>query len=266
MPEAAVYSFPAARQDEEAASTRHQDIRELSDARSWPPAAGMTTTTEGPHCVEGPPMIWTGRRGIPQGQDQGHGQFFLVEPTVSGGGPSDSTDPFPRWIRRMKEGMQDRGSITHGESLIQPGIGRRLHTRAPNRSSIEAAFFRTLEAQPVEDGRHHPGEEVLLDAKGSFADGIDAWASDLCEHATTPAERASVMRLFGRVGLPSGTESRKALITRALASPDVEVRDAAVQAVESWEDPALIKVLEAHREAVQWLADYIDQVLDDLRQ
>ena len=55
------------------------------------------------------------------------------------------------------------------------------------------------------------------------------------------------------------------MVRAALGHSDVVLRDAAVQAVESWGDPNLIDVLRAHREAEAWLADYIVEVTGDLQ-
>ena len=42
------------------------------------------------------------------------------------------------------------------------------------------------------------------------------------------------------------------------------MRDAAVQAVESWEDTTCVDLLRRHEEPVDWLADYIRNVLADI--
>ena len=63
-----------------------------------------------------------------------------------------------------------------------------------------------------------------------------------------------------------GTEEwRVGLVRAALGADDVEVRDAAAQAAESWGDFGMIAVLEAHAELLAWLKDYIDAVVDDMR-
>jgi hypothetical protein len=51
----------------------------------------------------------------------------------------------------------------------------------------------------------------------------------------------------------------------ALLHPDVEVREAAVRAIEMWEDPAIIGYLERREEKVSWLANYIKQVIKDIK-
>ena len=43
------------------------------------------------------------------------------------------------------------------------------------------------------------------------------------------------------------------------------MRDAAVQAAESWGDLGMREVLSSHTEAVPWLRAYIEDVVEDLR-
>ena len=62
-----------------------------------------------------------------------------------------------------------------------------------------------------------------------------------------------------------GTSSwRSELVRNALALDDVEIRDAAVQAAELWDDPHILPVLKSHYEPESWLRDYISDVIDDL--
>lgn len=50
----------------------------------------------------------------------------------------------------------------------------------------------------------------------------------------------------------------------ALANNDLEIRDAAVQAAESWTDIEVLEVLQGHSEKVPWLREYVDSVIEDL--
>ena len=57
---------------------------------------------------------------------------------------------------------------------------------------------------------------------------------------------------------------RAGLVHGGLASDDIELRDAAIQAAESWGDPGLQQILAAHSEPVSWLDEYRRGVIDDL--
>lgn len=120
------------------------------------------------------------------------------------------------------------------------------------------ALQRAMEAEPVEDGVTHPAEELLERYVGRV-DGeylVNAVLQDA-------VHSADLLRLLGRIdSVP--TDARIALVRRALASADVEIRDAAVQASESWDDPELAPFLKAHSEPITWLAQYVARVADDI--
>ena len=57
---------------------------------------------------------------------------------------------------------------------------------------------------------------------------------------------------------------RAELVSCGLASDDIELRDAALQAAESWRDPGLRQILAAHSEPVSWLDEYRRGIIGDL--
>ena len=134
------------------------------------------------------------------------------------------------------------------------------------RDRLDMMLRAAFEAEPVEDGVAHPAEQIfgraLHTGDQSTALGIVA---ALCVDTARPSFSAASLRCLGRLTLPGSSAWRSAVIGEALAHCDVELRDAAVQAVESWGDPNLLNVLRAHREAVPWLADYIREVTEDLQ-
>ena len=77
---------------------------------------------------------------------------------------------------------------------------------------------------------------------------------------------ASILKLAGRQPVESLSHYTSLLVEQALQHEDVEVRDAAVYAIEHWEDPKCIDLLRDHlaREPEEWLRDYMSQVLEDL--
>jgi hypothetical protein len=74
---------------------------------------------------------------------------------------------------------------------------------------------------------------------------------------------AALLRLLSRVS-QLDAEQRRSVVRRGLASNSVEIRDAAVQAAETWEDAALAELLRQHRDPVSWLSDYAERVAFDL--
>ena len=123
-----------------------------------------------------------------------------------------------------------------------------------------ATLRAAIEAEPVEDGTSHPAERVIAETiAGNEAEGF---VSALLEVAPSPLQ-ASMLRLLGRAPVQDAPLRRR-VIEAGLSSEDVQIRDAAVQAVESWEDAACIELLRQHEEPVKWLADYIQDVIVDL--
>ena len=129
-------------------------------------------------------------------------------------------------------------------------------------TTLCAAF----EAEPVEDGVTHHAEQILdraLDT-GDQSTMLGIVAA-LCRDAARPGFSAATLHCLGRLISPGSSAWRSAVVRAALVHSDVVLRDAAVQAVESWGDPNLVDVLRAHREAEAWLADYIVEVTGDLQ-
>lgn len=122
-----------------------------------------------------------------------------------------------------------------------------------------------FEAEVLQDGEHHPAEDLIQEALRTSQERVvlqwfETWAVD----ASQPSFAASLLRCLGRQER-FGTDSwRTELIRKALSVDDVDIRDAAVQAVESWEDQELIQVLMGHDEPEHWLKDYIQGVIYDL--
>ena len=152
--------------------------------------------------------------------------------------------------------------------------------------NVASELAATYESEPIEDCVSHSSEQVvereaqllgmippvelvgwLSERGGEFAMSVLCtvgrcdvpnvplgWISPSWSLASTQREE------FGR------TAWRRELVTAALESPDIRIRDAVVQAVENWEDPALLSAFVGHDESVAWLRDYMDAVTTDLSQ
>lgn len=118
----------------------------------------------------------------------------------------------------------------------------------------------TIGAETVEDGVSHPGEALAtkIVSSGEASSLVDATI------ASSSSVAASIVQLLGRLR-PLELPSRTALIKHALNSEDIQLRDAAIQAIELWEDESMIPLLASHREPVGWLNDYVIEVLEDLK-
>lgn len=135
------------------------------------------------------------------------------------------------------------------------------------RLRLDSALHASFEADPLESGMDHPAEDIINQAFHSGeSQNILGWLREFCLDNTQPSFAASVMRCLGRQMDPGTDVWRARLVRDGLSMGDVEIRDAAVQAAESWGDPGMSDILASHSEPVTWLQDYILDVIDDLRE
>ena len=152
------------------------------------------------------------------------------------------------------------GGATGKAVARQPPSPEQIRVRLD--SMLSAAF----EAEPVEDGVAHPAEHILdraLDTDDQTA--VLGVVAALCMDTARPGFSAATLRCLGRLTRPGSSAWRSDVVRRALTHSGVELRDAAVQAAESWGDAELVGVLRAHRETEPWLAEYITEVTEDLQ-
>ena len=152
-----------------------------------------------------------------------------------------------------------------GASLF-PAVVDRACFEDENRENerLENRLRMAFEAEPLEDGIDHPAERIIDDALRSVhGRPVLAWFRALSVDVERPGLAASVLRCLGR-RRPGTSAWRVEIVRSALAADDVELRDAAVQAAESWGDLGMREVLSSHTEAIPWLRAYIEDVVEDL--
>ena len=184
----------------------------------------------------------------------------------------------PPLIIEEQESLATFSHTASLQKLILESFWERLHAKATSLEATEQTLAEErergrlanklhaeFEAEVLQDGEHHPAEDLIQEALRTSQERVvlqwfETWAVD----ASQPSFAASVLRCLGRQER-FGTDSwRTELIRKALSVDDVDIRDAAVQAVESWEDQELIQVLMGHDEPEHWLKDYIQGVICDL--
>ena len=137
------------------------------------------------------------------------------------------------------------------EDCKQTRLANKLHT--------------AFETEPLEDGMHHKAEDIIGQALQSGEDvRILEWLRAFSLDDTQPVFAASILRCLGRQEYLGISSWRSELVRDALALDDVEIRDAAVQAAELWDDREILPVLKSHSDPESWLRDYISDVIDDL--
>lgn len=146
---------------------------------------------------------------------------------------------------------------------MKPTTGNRdslLHTRFPSETDSIDAINTMIDDEAVEDGYTHPAELMLIDHIERFG------AAGLIEHTwatSSPIRSADLIRLLGRI-TEIELEQRRSIVERGLASAHVVLRDAALQAAETWEDASLAVLLRRHRDAVPWLSEYAEKIVRSL--
>ncbi len=136
---------------------------------------------------------------------------------------------------------------------------------AIGRSRLAARLKASFEVDPVEDGVQHPAEDIVSETfESAEAKYILDWLESFCLDSSSPSFAASILRCLGR-DQDIGTASwRVRLVRNGLTMQSVEIRDAAVQAAESWGDLDLLEVLNSHADSEPWLQQYVCAVIEDL--
>ena len=128
---------------------------------------------------------------------------------------------------------------------------------------ITGDFRNTL----YEGGMEHPAERTLERwlTPDREADTLPA-LEEICLDEQRPALAADTLKCLAVLERrPGDTRWRAELVRRALASDDIEIRDAAIQASEHWTwEPEIMIVLMKHKDPDKWLQDYLDAVVSDL--
>jgi len=124
-------------------------------------------------------------------------------------------------------------------------------------------LYQTLQQEPVLDGFNHPGLSILIRAFESYPNVAAQWMHDQITNLSRPSIAADILRLLCRFK-PHTSAWRRDVVVAALQSKSDELRDAAIQAVETWAEPELVALLKAHSDTAPWLADYATQVIRDL--
>lgn len=141
---------------------------------------------------------------------------------------------------------------------------RRVRTdRHLDASQLASHLSRTLEEAPVESGFTHAGESLLAEAFEANAPearaGLAAWYQGLED-----LEQAQALLLLARVNHPAAIAMVRELSREGLTSSDLEVREAAIHALEAVAGPESVELLRGHRDSDPVLAEYVQRVLKDL--
>lgn len=130
---------------------------------------------------------------------------------------------------------------------------------------LERELALAFNVEPIEDGFTHSAEAILRDAIKTNHEGTLTWLINVMSRPSNTCFVASALKSLGRLEVPFSDQSRARIIREALQHEDIEVRDAAVQAVELWDGAECVAALRWHTETVPWLRQYLDEVIKSIR-
>ena len=165
-------------------------------------------------------------------------------------------------------GVDDTRLVAFPDNLINPFVWGKLVVDDSGREQLAEMLRESFEGTAVEDGMQHPAEQIIAEAlESANSQRVLAWLRGFCTDAAQPGFAASVLRCVRHHASIGTVEWRVGLVRAGLALPSVEIRDAAVQAAETWGTAEFCDVLRAHVETAEtkaWLRQYILDVIDDL--
>lgn len=166
----------------------------------------------------------------------------------------------------VRLGQRLKGATVHCfPSMVDRAALRRVDYSWSERVQVERELWNVFDTEPLEDGVNHPAEQIIEGFVRSAKDA-EEWLAELALDETSPAFAAAVLRCLSRVAGVGSASWREKVVRGALASSDVQMRDAALQAAEEWGEPAMCAILQAHvsSEPVAWLRAAAEDVIEDL--
>ena len=131
---------------------------------------------------------------------------------------------------------------------------------------FRSRLIATLLDEPIEDGVRHPAEHVIDDALGANSSDCRDWLSRVLveQYQTRPSISASIVRCIGRLEYDQVGAWGMRVADDALRHKDVEVREAAIRALEAWGGRKALDILRNYEDERPWLNEYVRQVIVDL--
>lgn len=112
----------------------------------------------------------------------------------------------------------------------------------------------------------HPADRIIEKALQSSDRHVIEHLRVLCLDSEGQGSASAVLRCLGRQPSPGTSSWRTRLVRDGLAKDDVEIRDAAAQAAESWPNREMRDILSSHLEPESWLRDYIEDIICEMRE
>lgn len=170
-----------------------------------------------------------------------------VEATLNGA-------PWREFWARYRPAPRRRAETVSGESERPGDAGQRLLMRVGM----------ALDAEPLEAGMDHRAESILAEAlDGSATSGMLDAVRDGCLADAGRLAAADLLRCLARLSEPGTDRWRADLIRDALKVGAVEVRDAAIEAAETWKSRSMRDVLQSHVDPDPELRSEISEIVSE---
>ena len=138
-------------------------------------------------------------------------------------------------------------------------------TQFVEQTNFHSWVLSTLEAEPVEDGVIHDAEMVLSKALSESPLCAPNWIQvAFMQTLAKPSLAAGLLQCIGRLDYNLVSSIATPLVVSGLKQSSVEIREAAISAIEQWESSELSGILLRHTESVTWLAEYAERVFQEI--
>ena len=118
---------------------------------------------------------------------------------------------------------------------------------------------------PLEAGIHHPAEDILERAFQNIDSSVlMSILKGICTYSPSNVLSSSTLACLGHLTEPGTSEWRRQLIGDCLDNRSADIRHAAIQAVENWQERNLADILRSHKDLFEWINDYAQGVARDL--
>lgn len=170
-------------------------------------------------------------------------------------------------------------SVPEGLLLSRPPVSLKTNRSTPLQNELvinqpldqqeqfSLTILHLLAVEPIDDGYSHPAEDVIEKALKKHNISAPLWVQAIySENIKHPSLAGGLLRCVGRLKNDLVEPWGRNMARRGLSHPDVEVREAAIRALEMWGGQESAEALKNHTdsEPVVWLKNYLNQVIKDL--
>jgi hypothetical protein len=142
-----------------------------------------------------------------------------------------------------------------------------LASENTEKDEFKSALLFELEREPVEDGVAHTAEVIIQTTLARFPQQAPGWIHNLFDEMLAQGKlsyTSGLLQCIGRVRSYAIKEVGKALVVGGLRQESIEIREAAISVIEQWSGEEMIAILRGHKDPTPWLAEYAEQVIQDL--